>query len=252
MKPRYWHFIRNNRQLGYNDRRTVKAGRTYKVDCEPIFCKQGLHASVEPLDALEYAPGSIICRVELGGKIIHVSDKLVATERRVLWTADATPILRQFGRWCALGVIHLWDAPEVVKQFLITGDDAARGAACDAAGAAARCAARAARTAARGAACTGARGAEWDAAWAARGAAWAARTAARTAACADAWVAARDAAWGAGAAARAAAWGAGAAARAAAGAAARVAARGAGAAARAAAWDAQNHKLHTLLLQLGR
>ncbi len=88
----------------------------------------------------------------------------------------------------AMTVEHLWDMPDIVRQYLTTQDEeiraAARDAARDAAGAAARGAARGAAWAAAGAA---AWAAARDAAWAAAGAA--ARAAARDAA--------RDAAWAA-------------------------------------------------------
>jgi hypothetical protein len=86
-------------------------------------------------------------------------------------------LLREFARWCALQVIHMWNAPDVVREYLETGNeelrDEARTAARDAARTAARTAARdaartAARTAARDAARTAARAAARDAAWAAQ------------------------------------------------------------------------------------
>ena len=87
--------------------------------------------------------------------------------------------LPEFARWCALQVIHLWDAPPVVREFLETGKEELRDAARDTARAAASDAAWAAAS---------------DAARAAMAAAWAAWAAAS--------VAARDAAWAAARAAR--------------------------------------------------
>jgi len=67
MKPiKAWHFVSENKKLGYDDGRIVRKGRTYKVNCEPVLCKSGLHGSVRILDALNYAPGPILCRVEIG------------------------------------------------------------------------------------------------------------------------------------------------------------------------------------------
>ncbi len=188
-----WHFVRKNRRLGYGDDRIVAPGYTYyeDPDATPVLCRIGLHGSIKPLDALKYAPGPICCRVEISGTVVKGDDKLVGTERTVLAMCDATEILRKFARLCALDVIHLWDAPDVVVRYLKTGDEKLRAAAEAAAEAAA-----------------------WGEAWgaaraAARAAAWAAaRTAAEAAAEAAARAAARtatwDAAWGE---ARAAAWG---------------------------------------------
>ena len=236
MKVKAWHFLREDKKTQFEPRQKVRVGQVLKVDGEPVMCARGLHASLLPLDALAYAPGPVICRVEVGGIIARGDDKLAGTERKVLWMADATETLGAFSRWCALEVVHLWEPPEVVVEYLKTGDKSKRAAA----GAAARAAAWAA-----------AWDAEWDAARAAAGAA------ARAAERAAAWAAEWDAAW---AAARAAEWDAAwDAARAAAGAAAWAAeAASAGAAERAAAgaaaWAAerekQNHKLNSMLMKL--
>jgi hypothetical protein len=50
---------------------------------------------------------------------------------------------RTWARWCALQVIGLWDAPEIVRRYLETGNETIRSAA-------------------------------WSAAWSARDAAWSA------------------------------------------------------------------------------
>jgi len=133
------------------------------MEGEPVLCERGYHASATIFKALDYAHGgTALCRVRLGGKVIHDDDKLVATERTItaMLTPEATKkLLRDWGRWCALQVIHLWDAPEVVRQYLETGDEslraaawaAAHAAARDAAQAAARDAAQAARDAAQAA-----------------------------------------------------------------------------------------------------
>jgi hypothetical protein len=154
-------------------------------------CEYGLHGSERLLDALGYAPYDkpVIGYCAFGGTIKRETDKLAARSRTVLWMldeAESETVLRVHARWSALTVLHLWDAPDVVTRYLVTGDeslrDAARDAAWDAAWAAARAVARAAAWAA-------ARDAAWDAAWAAaRAAAW---DAARDAAWAAAWDAAR-------------------------------------------------------------
>ena len=164
-----WHFIKEDRTMQYSGD-LVEVGKTYVFDGDPKLCEQGYHASLRAIDALAYSPGPVICRVRMGGEIVTGDDKLVANERHVIWMSDATETLREFARWCALEVAHLWDMPAGVRQYLETGDESLRAAAWDAARDAARAAAWAAA---------------WDAAWdAARAAAWAA-----------AWDAARDAAW---------------------------------------------------------
>ena len=148
-----WHFVRVDEdgtpRLGYDDGREVKVGETLRVEGPPELCAHGLHASAKLWDALGYARGDklALCRVTLGGDVQHDSDKSVGNERTVIamLDSDATEkLLREWARWCALQVIHLWDAPDVVRQYLETGDEALRAAAWTAAWAAA-----------------------WDAAWAA-------------------------------------------------------------------------------------
>ena len=183
-----WHFT--NGKL--RDGRPVPAvGEVLRHEGEIVMCGAGLHASKRLFDALGYAPGHTLHRVEVQGGLQHESDKLVGRERVILWTLEADvvePLLRDFARRCALDVVHLWDAPEVVLEYLKTGNEDLRAAAWDAAWAAAWDAARSA-----------ARVAAWDAVW---DAVW---SAARSAA----WDAARSAAWDAArSAARVAAWGA--------------------------------------------
>ena len=154
-----WWFDNNGGKLRYGDGRIIRAGRTLKVKGDLELCRHGLHGSDRLLDALKYARSSILWRVDLGGEILHGDDKACAAERTHLWKMDIEDILRDFARRCALDVVHLWDAPDLVVRFLKTGDESLRDAARDAArDAVARAAAWAAR----------------DAAWAAGDAAWAA------------------------------------------------------------------------------
>ncbi len=186
-----WHFCGDTLRDGSP---IPDDGVTLEHDGDLVMCETGLHASVNIMDALNYAPGHTICRVRVEGhqKQGH-SDKLVCRSRTVLWRIDGEQILRDFAHWCALQVVHLWDAPAVVKEYLETGKKELRAAAGAAAGAAARAAAGAAARAAAGAAARDAAGAAAQAA--ARAAVWdPAQAAARTARAA-AWDAARAAAW---------------------------------------------------------
>lgn len=122
--------------LPHGDGRKIAVGTTHTVEGEIIPCERGLHASVIPLDALFYSRGNVVWRVELGGTIIpHDNDKHCASERTYLAGGiDASETLRKFARLCALDVVHLWDAPEIVVRYLKTGDESIRAAAGDAAG----------------------------------------------------------------------------------------------------------------------
>jgi hypothetical protein len=177
-----WHWIRKDRTLGYNDKRKVIDGRWLVHRGELQMCASGLHASKRIIDAFDYAPGPIICRVEIGGKIIVGNDKFVAERRKVLWSLNTKDILWEFARRCALDVIHLWDAPPIVIRYLKTGNESLRNAAKNAT-----------RDATWNAAWNAAKNATWDAAWnAAKNAAWnVAWNAAKNAT----WNAAKNATW---------------------------------------------------------
>ena len=118
---------------------TLRDGRPIPPDGEwlehdgpLVMCESGLHASAHPFDALQYAPGATLCLVELDGEIITEGDKSVAMRRRIVTRIDATDLLRSFARQCASDVLHLWDAPQAVKDYLGTGNENLRAAASDA------------------------------------------------------------------------------------------------------------------------
>ena len=200
LKTSMWHIAENSGLLGHGDERLIVVGETLTV-AGPIFmCQRGLHACERLLDALAYANGTVICEVALGADVYTEADKSVSSSRTCI--AMTTPevgerILRNFARWCALDVAHLWDMPEDVRQYLETGDESVRTAAWSAAWSAADAAAKSAsRSAAETAAWTASRSAAWTAGEAAADvASWtaaksASRSAARAAGEAAAWSAA--------------------------------------------------------------
>src|SRR5690606_22275637 len=128
-----WHFV----GAALRDGRAVPPDGEWLVhEGDVEMCISGLHASRKVIDALNYAPGSTICRVVVADVVIDECHKLVARRRAILWRVDTDDLLRKFARQAALSVIHLWDAPEVVRRYLETGDetlkDAARAVASDA------------------------------------------------------------------------------------------------------------------------
>lgn len=152
MKPILgWYFSENNKRLRYGNNRVIRPGITHKVKfpcvvegvryTEPTLCCAGVHASKRIIDALSYAPGNYVWRVELSGDVVIDSDKIVAKERKYLWGYNADEVLQLFSRRCALDVIHLWNAPDVVVLYLKTGDETIRDVARVAASEAARAAA---------------------------------------------------------------------------------------------------------------
>jgi hypothetical protein len=150
-----WHFLPADCRLRYGDGRPITTGSVVSVGDPSLLepCRYGMHASLDIIDALDYAPGPVLCRVELTGRIIDDGDKHCAESRRVVWMSDperSDYVMRKFARRCALDVADLWETPDIVRRYLETGDEsiwaaawaAAHPAAWDAAWAAAWAAAR--------------------------------------------------------------------------------------------------------------
>jgi hypothetical protein len=144
-----WHFVSDK----LRDGRDIPAdGVKLKQDGKLVMCETGLHASRVLLDALSYAPGCTVCRVKVSGNVIEDDDKLVASERTIVWRLEVKQLLLAFARQQALKVAHLWEMPKVVRQYLETGDESLRSAASAAASAASANATYAAANAAANAA----------------------------------------------------------------------------------------------------
>ena len=160
MSDLYWHFLLADGKTRFEPRQRVEVGQTLIFDGKPILCEQGLHASRRAMDALKYAPGPIVCRVELSGTVRHDTDKSVAIRRKCLWMMDATTLLHEFAcdaaegallladvtdrrSWVAIEVKRAWLRGEATDKELAAARDAARAAAWDAERAAAWDAARA-------------------------------------------------------------------------------------------------------------
>jgi hypothetical protein len=172
-------------RLPHGDGRVVKVGETLSVEGPIVACKSGLHASVRAFDALQYAPGGTICRVEVWGDVQKEEDKIAGRHRRVLWMADASAALRLFACDCAeeacrvakwtddrslnaIRVAQLYAEGKATRDELNAARDAAWAAARDAAEAASWAAAEAVAWAAAGDAAGAAARAAWDASGAAQ------------------------------------------------------------------------------------
>jgi hypothetical protein len=116
------------------DHRPIPAiGETLTHTGSIDWCESGLYASRDAFDALQYAPGARLHRVLCEDIEREDETKLVCRRRTIVAAIDATDLLRSFARSCVLDVIDQWDAPDVVRQYLETGDESLRVAAWDAA-----------------------------------------------------------------------------------------------------------------------
>lgn len=122
-----WYFSDESKRLSYADVREIAIGVTHEVKGDLKMCEHGLHFSQRLLDALRYAPGPVIWEVKPGGNLIVGDDKCCARSRTYLRGGiDISDVLWAFSRRQALSVAHLWDMPDVVRQYLETGDEGLR------------------------------------------------------------------------------------------------------------------------------
>ena len=179
-KEGYWFSDRSG-VLPHGDGRPYAIGLKLSVKGRLVICRNALHGSFDPFDAMKYAPGPILHKVLFSGARIEESDKVGSRSRTIIATRDAETMLYAFARKQALSVAGAVAMPPVLRQYLETGDETLRTPA--------RIAARYVDGAARSAA----ERAAWTAAWGAvRSVAWgAARNAADSAARSVAWAAAR-------------------------------------------------------------
>jgi hypothetical protein len=135
-----WHFTTDK----LRDGRPVPAvGAVLKHEGDVVACRSGLHASKRLRDCIGYAPFGTtqLHRVELWGDVSEESDKLVARNRRILYTVPAESFLREFAREVGLEALLSYfgePTPEqeedyyLVLNYLCTGDPEIRSEAYDA------------------------------------------------------------------------------------------------------------------------
>jgi len=124
-----WHFLGGTDAPALRNGAPLVVGEWLHHEGPVKFCESGLHASRRAYDALQYAPGSWVARVECKGIETEQGYKLVCRSRKALWCYDAIHELRAFARRCALDALPSWpDAPASVRQYLETGDESIRDA----------------------------------------------------------------------------------------------------------------------------
>ena len=104
-----YHFMadRDGKPVLRDGRPCPAKGETLRHDGALGMCSAGLHASPRAIDALRYAPGPWVARVELGGKAIEDDDKVCAETRTIIaGPIDATALLREFAVACAYRVME--------------------------------------------------------------------------------------------------------------------------------------------------
>ena len=121
------------------------AGKWLVHDGSVALCERGLHASIDILNGLRYAPGCWLHRVECSDVVSSAADKLVCRRRRVVASADMTWALVTGAEWCATRAASAarydsaatsYDSARYAADAAANYDDDAAEAASDAAEAA--------------------------------------------------------------------------------------------------------------------
>lgn len=179
-----YHFLKSDMCPGEGHEPPWKEGETRTLGGEIVICAHGYHASRTAWDALQFAPGPVLCLVEVEPVEEH-TEKLVSRSRRLIKAVNVERELREFAADCAERVLHFYEeaypGDQRPRAAIATARAYARGEATDGELNAAADAADAAADAAVYAAAYAARAAR-AAAYAARAAAYAAADAARAAA----------------------------------------------------------------------
>ena len=119
-----------DRQLRHGDGRRIALKIKHSVDLPIVLCKNALHGSIRPLDALKYAPGPVLWKCRYSGEIVKEEDKLGGQYREyIAGGKDISKELREFARKQALKVVDNWECPKVVREWLESGDEKLRSAA---------------------------------------------------------------------------------------------------------------------------
>jgi hypothetical protein len=90
-----WHWLAEDKRLRWGTKEKVRVGRTYTATGPLVMCENGMHGSRRLLDALQYAPGGVLCKVEIWGEIQEGDDKLVGRHRKVLSMVNAEKMLHE-------------------------------------------------------------------------------------------------------------------------------------------------------------
>jgi hypothetical protein len=98
-----YHFLKEDMRAGSGKEKPWKVGeeRTVPKPDRVVLCTYGYHSAPSWRDALNYAPGSVACIVEVSDPIAHDDSKQVSATRKLVAAKDASKELRLFTCDCA-------------------------------------------------------------------------------------------------------------------------------------------------------
>ena len=129
-----YHFLKSDMCSHEGHEPPWKEGETRTLDGEIVICAHGYHASRTAWDALQFAPGPVLCLVEVEPVEEH-TDKLVSRSRRLIKAVNVERELREFAADCAERVLHFYEeaypGDQRPRAAIATARAYARGEATD-------------------------------------------------------------------------------------------------------------------------
>lgn len=115
-----WWFCNEDHRPWPEYGHVASVGKAYESDPDKLALKvSGFHGSASILNALQHDRGTHVFYSCMGGRILHGKWCMSASEITYLaGGVDISGVLHAFARQCARDVLHLWDAPQVVADYL--------------------------------------------------------------------------------------------------------------------------------------
>ena len=141
-----FHFLRNDMRAGSGREEPWVIGETRTYEGSIAICVAGYHSAPSWYDALQYAPGTMACIVDVSKPVETDDDKAVSKTRTlvdardaikalILWDVDcAERALKRSGwkderSWNVLDVLRRWTNGEATQEELRAAESAAESAA---------------------------------------------------------------------------------------------------------------------------
>ena len=103
-----YHFLKSDMCSHEGHEPPWKEGETRTLDGEIVICVYGYHASRTAWDALQFAPGPVLCLVEVE-PVEERADKLASRSRRLIKAVNLERELREFAADCAERMLHFYE-----------------------------------------------------------------------------------------------------------------------------------------------
>ena len=105
-----YHFLTADMTTGYGRlRKPWAVGQTRRVTGPIELCERGYHSSPTPIAALEYAPGPMLCLVDVSQPVAVDDDKQVSRRRTLVQAVDATETLHRVACDIAEDVLPIFE-----------------------------------------------------------------------------------------------------------------------------------------------